>query len=273
MLKQRSTLRYLLWSVCLILFSCGRERGAETSSVTNGDLVLGIVPIEDGESGKDQRYRMLVCKKLSEYNATIFADTSKCRSALLTQRGEEVDFVGDKLDHTHRDIPHLRAKSASEARVIGRSPIDASRYRHLSIIHHAGFATIGSLVAILGVKKMPTSKFSGSSLLVGGIVLAGASIYLGFKNYKINKAISDRKKRVNDDAGRNIPVPTHRGFFPFIDPDYSRSENIAGQYWENVLSFDLGDMVSLEKREDLRTILVALARFYKLDVNEEAFRL
>ena len=91
-------LRLLLWTSCLAMFACGDGQVAETSSVTDGGLVMGIVPLKNGDEGDYQRYRLLVCKKLSEYNAQVFADTSKCRSALHTQEGEEVDLIGKSLD-------------------------------------------------------------------------------------------------------------------------------------------------------------------------------
>ena len=91
-------LRFFVWSSCLLLLACGNGQVAKTTSVTDGGLVLGIVPLKNGDEGAYQRYRLLLCKQLPEYNAQVFADTNKCRSALHTLGGKEVDLVGKSLE-------------------------------------------------------------------------------------------------------------------------------------------------------------------------------
>ena len=100
------------------MLACGGGQVAKTTAVTDGGLVLGIVPLKSGDIDAYQRYRLLVCKKLPEYNAQVFADTSKCRSALLTQDGKEVDFLGKSLSTAEAaDIAHLDAENAENENV------------------------------------------------------------------------------------------------------------------------------------------------------------
>lgn len=115
-------LKQFVCLLSLVLCACGQSPVSETAAVTNGDLVLGIVPLEGGASAKDQRYRLLVCKKLPKYSVQALTDKSVCRSALLTQDGEEVDLVGNTLDEAHRNILHLPVKAAAEARVLETVP-------------------------------------------------------------------------------------------------------------------------------------------------------
>ena len=230
-------LKFVVWSSCLALVACGKGDVAETSAVTNGKLVLGIVPIKGGESEQDQRYRLLICKKQSEYNEQVFADTNKCRSALLTQHGEEVDFVGDKLDSAPPNIAHLHAKAASEARVIGLAPI---------------------------AQRNQSTRQLYSPLLR---VIRELSLISYYKDYNARA----RRKRSGDDGKRSYPAPVAIHFWS--PNEYSRTDIITSQNWQIILTFDFQNMVSLEKTDDLRTILVAMARFYKLKVNEDALQL
>lgn len=260
-------LRFVVWSSCLALIACGKGDGAQTSSVTNGKLVLGIVPIKGGESGKDQRYRLLVCKQLPEYSAQVFADTSKCRSALLAQDNKEVDLVGNKLDSAYKDVAHLHAEVASEARVLGASLL----YVHGSTTGYALLAGVSATIPALGALMVSDGyKVVGKSFIFAGIALVGGMAYLAIKSYRTN---AENKERFGDDSKRNYPVPIGCGGL-FCISEYSRADRITHQHWQDIASLDFQNiMFSLEKEDDLRTIVVTLARFYKLKVNEDALQL
>ena len=49
-----------------------------------------------------------------------------------------------------------------------------------------------------------------------------------------------------------------------------RTDQMINQNWENIQALmDFRDITSLEKRGDVRSTLVAMARFFKLKVNEK----
>ena len=81
----------------------------------------------------------------------MLADQSLCRSALLTEDGQEVDLVGDKLDAAHKDsIPHLQTEFASEAREFGSSPLSEKQSKSAVLPGAIGLALGG--VGVLQIK-------------------------------------------------------------------------------------------------------------------------
>ena len=46
--------------ICLAICACGQSPVAKTAAITNGEHVLGIVPLQAGSTAKDQRYRLLI---------------------------------------------------------------------------------------------------------------------------------------------------------------------------------------------------------------------
>ncbi len=207
-------LRFFVWSSCLLLLACGNGQVAKTTSVTNGSLVLGVVPLNNGDTGDSRRYRLLLCKHLPEYNTQVFADTSKCRSALLTQDGKEVDLIGWLAQPTNAHLDLDDAKMTDRSVEIGLSPL----------------------------------------ALVG--------------------------KKVNNHNHYVLPQPTGmscRGSSPMqIKCDvaeYSRTDLMTSQNWGNIYANNFRNITSLEKRGDVRAILVAMARFFTLKVNESALQL
>ena len=262
-------LRIVFWSSCVVLFACGREQVAETSAVTNGKLVLGIVPLKGGESEQDQRYRLLVCKMQSEYSEQVFADTSKCRSALLTPNGEEVDLVGDKLDSAPKNIAYLHTKAASETRAVGSYKSKngyAFPLLSISLLMAAAYFVIsdgGFNNGLLNNRLLNNIIYKQP--LFAGLALTGALAYFVVKSRKFQNVYN----RSGDDAKQNYPENPEEE----THPKYSRPDRVTEQHWEAILSSDFNDMNSLEREDDLRTILVAMARFYKLKVNEDALQL
>ena len=246
----------LLW---VVMLSCGREPSALTASVTNGDLVLGIVPVAGGEVAKYQRYRLLVCKYLSEYSAGVFVDNSVCRSALLTTTGEEVDIVGKKY-LAGQDKVHLSA--AVEVRLVHLSPLQY----HVLYRQHAAAAT----VYVLG------------TIFTMGIL---APIYVPLaiiSNKKAEKALQGHsenekkeKQAIGDKALRTIPSPASHtcGFHGCKVASYHNSDVITDKHWNNIFSSDFHAMTSLRNKTDLRAIITSVADFLQLRVNENALRL
>ena len=55
--------------------------------------------------------------------------------------------------------------------------------------------------------------------------------------------------------------------------EYSRTDRMTSDNWDNIFATDFQDITSLEKRGDLRAVLVAMAKFFKLKVNESALDL
>lgn len=240
----------------VICSACGQEPSALTTSVTNGDLVLGVVPVAGGGvSGLQlQRYRLLVCKYRPEYNDGVFVDSSVCRSALLTKAGEEIDIVvGNKYEG--QDGVHLPA--AAEVRRLHRSPLDYYR------IHRAYYArswTYGML-----------------SIL---IIPAPVTVPLTFINeHKSMEALkgnyqNDEKERraVGDRAPRTIPSPasTTCSIHGCQPASFHHNDVITDKHWNDFLTSDFNDITSVKDKTDLRDILFSVADFLQLKVNEKA---
>ena len=261
-------LKQYVWLLGLVLCACGQSPISKTAAVTNGDLVLGIVPLEGGESEKDQRYRLLVCKALPEYSVQALTDKSVCRSALLTQDGEEVDLVGNKLDEAHKDIVHLPVKAAAEERVLEtvlrHSLEEASATATTLVGLFGGGATLIGVVATL-------DGFPPGIVMAGlGVGLVGLSVYSGIKSYQERKFRKERMARIGDEGKRTVPKPTEVGLFS--SNIYGHGDTLANKHLHNITSYDIHDMASLEQKEDLRAIVVAMARFYRLRVNEAALQ-
>ena len=270
-----------VWLLCLLLCACGQSPVAETKSVTNGKLVLGIVPLAGGVSEKNQRYRLLVCKRLAHYTAKDFADHSVCRSALLTKDGVEVDLVGNKLDAAHQDIGSLdiaglESEFAPVARLVEQSPIGEN---HKRVSRHALPASffVGLYSALIGVfftfvnftGDMPALGKTGIVMIVSGIfVSVVAAVAATVSKNKAAIELDKRRKSIGDSAGRNIPAPVAK----YVYSLYSRTDQITNQHWQSIFT-KFNDKTSLEYESDLRAILAAIARFYKLNVNENALAL
>ena len=78
-----------------------RQPVSDFHAVTDGNLALGAVPVESDDGGEAQAYRLLVCKKSMTYPKWMLEDDSRCRSALLTENGDEVVLLPD---HLQRDF-------------------------------------------------------------------------------------------------------------------------------------------------------------------------
>ena len=261
-------LRNVALIACWVLCACGQSPVAETASVTNGKLVLGIVPIAGSADVKGQRYRLLVCKQLDSYEEKDFADKEVCRSALLTEDSKEVDLVGKKLDDA--ESARLHTKFAPAARVLGRSPLSEIS---LNSMHGIGtqvsLGTVAKIIVVAAavdllaeIVSVPTS-ISIALITISVAWLVASRIY-------VNTSIKYREN-IGDTAGRNYPIPVgHVGIFS--SPLYSRTYNITHQRWQDIFS-KFSDKIRLEYYSDLRAILVAVARFYKLNINEDALKL
>ena len=261
--------------ICLAICACGQSPVAKTAAITNGEHVLGIVPLQNGSTAKDQRYRLLVCKKLPEYSAATFADQNVCRSALLTEDGREVDFVGSKLDAAHKDVTHLESEFASEARELGQSPLDEAdgvgeRVKMNGILG-ALLIGYGVLETALSISfSISSGHISELSILLGatGIVLGTYMVVVAVrKGGRLTKR-NERRKRSGDDAGRAYPKAIKTGFFTH---QFSPTAIVTHQYWHDVTSVtSFRNVTSLEDDDNLRVILKAMARFYKLKVKVNA---
>ena len=170
-------LKYIVFLMCVC--ACGQSPVAETKAVTNGKLVLGIVPLAGGGSEKTQRYRLLVCKKLDRYAAKDFADKSVCRSALLTKDGGEVDLVGRKSDVAHEKIEHLHSEFASAARFIDTLP----GYEAHASGALAGLIVFGSLTLGGGAVAIAAAAAAGEAVAVfalGAPLVIGGALLLAY---------------------------------------------------------------------------------------------
>ena len=279
-------LKNIVWVVCLVICACGHEPVATTSSVTNGDLVLGIVPVKGGELSQGQLYRMLVCKKLPNYNAQIFADQKSCRSALLAKNGGEVDFLGKQLiKHLTQDTPHLfldPTSRASDIRVMDSSPIipvstkEQRDKLNTAIVIMIGIPAIGlgtTFAMFDFLEAPPLVRVALVALAALGVLVTASAIYRSVTDNATKEGISrkERKRREHfgDDAGRNPATPVK----VWPQPEYSRADIITHRHLSDITSADFfRNMVSLEQEGDLRTILVSLARFFKIRVNEDALK-
>ena len=276
-------LKQFVCLVSLVLCACGQNPVSETAAVTNGDLVLGIVPLEGGASAKDQRYRLLVCQKLPQYSVQALTDDSVCRSALLTQDGEEVDLVGDKLDEAHKDVLHLPVKAAAEARVLEAVPLYGKyAYALNPEIAFSGVFNPGTALVGIGGAFLTTGTILmlGKGLMLAGILttapgafIVGTMGYTLIKYYQEHKERKERMVRIGDEGKRINPTPviiSPGGIFAHAT--YSSGDTLADKYFDDITSYDIHDETSLEQKEDLRAIVVALARFYQLQANEAAFQ-
>lgn len=86
--------------ICLWLsVSCKplvRSPGSDLHAVSDGRVTLGVVASENAEGL--QVYRLLVCRQQIDYSdAQVFANTSKCVSALVDDNGQEVVIFADGL--------------------------------------------------------------------------------------------------------------------------------------------------------------------------------
>lgn len=101
-------LKYIFLIMCLGLLSCGggSTEDAKELSVTNGGLVLGIVPAGNKEQDEKQRYRLMVCRRMASTASNPFANRDICRSALLTKEGGDVDLVLKGIDPSREDTQH-----------------------------------------------------------------------------------------------------------------------------------------------------------------------
>ncbi len=260
-------LKQYVWLLGLVLCACGQSPISKTAAVTNGDLVLGIVPLEDGESEKDQRYRLLVCKALPEYSVQALTDKSVCRSALLTQDGEEVDLVGNKLDEAHKDIVHLPVKAAAEARVLEPVvPLYTDTALAISLL-----GTVSGMSIVIGVAGMLDGYKLAGGIAVGiGVGLIGLLVYAGIESYQDHKSRKERMARIGDKGKRTVPKSISSGLFS--GSIYGHGDTLANKHFHDITSYDIHDIASLEQKEDLRAVVVAMARSYRLKVNESSLQ-
>ena len=238
----------------MVMLACGQNPNAHTTSVTNGDLALGFVPITSG--GAQQRNRLLVCKYLPEYNADMFVDSGICRSALLTTDGKEVDLIRSKFSttfHSSQDgVEHLAA--ATEIRLIDKSPL----LRSIELRSHE-YRQIAAVVASLFIITIP--------IMIPLYFISRA---------KAKKARwpSDEAKAIGDTSQRTLPSPAYTGTsYSYYHSAYYHSDKITNTHWNNIFATDFHNMTSLERKGDLRTILVSIANFLHLKVNEDALKL
>ncbi len=90
---------FLAASLLLLFVACkpvarGPVSGLE--AVTDGNLTLGMVPVEDDDGV--QAYRLLVCRKSDSYPKWMLEDTNRCRHALLNETGSEIVFMHDDFE-------------------------------------------------------------------------------------------------------------------------------------------------------------------------------
>ena len=275
--------RILSLLICLVMCACGQSPVAKTAAVTNSKHILGIVPLQGGAAAKDQRYRLLVCRKLPTYGAAAFADKNVCRSALLSKGGQEVDFIGNKLDAAHKDVAHLEFEFAPEVRELGQSPIGEKRGGSVALgavqgvlAGTMGVMFINYISTIDGMRntKLPThmslvriATIGVSALLVGfGALVVVGAVRKGGRLTKRN----ERRKRIGDDAGRAYPKPIKASFYAL---HFGPTDLITHQHWQDISSVDFHYATNLEYESNLLTILVAMARFYKLEINADALAL
>ena len=259
---------------CFSLMACDFKNKEQTrnNSVTDGKLVLGLVPIKNGANGDTQRYRLLVCKKQPKYTATMFADKSICRSGLQTNDGREVDFTGTKLENP--SLVHLDAEKAAEVKKLGFSPTDISnqvRNKHIAKVSAIamGVITAGVAVATTYMAKVDADKVIG---LVGGAITAGTGI-LTLYFAKEASADVNTEKQVLPKA-QSMSCPVSGGIFPRVcAPVYNRADTITSEQWHNINTQDFSHVESLEHSGDIRLILTSMAKTFQLKLNEDSLLL
>lgn len=85
--------------VLLLLAACkpvSRPPVSELTAVSDGNLTLGVVPVENAEGV--HAYRLLVCRKSASYPKWMLEDSNRCRHALIDENGSEVVFLQDDLE-------------------------------------------------------------------------------------------------------------------------------------------------------------------------------
>jgi len=88
-----------LMAILLLFVACkpvARGPVSELQAVSDGNLTLGMVPVENDEGA--QAYRLLVCRKSASYPQWMLEDSNRCRSALLDQEDNEVVFIHSELE-------------------------------------------------------------------------------------------------------------------------------------------------------------------------------
>ena len=88
-----------LMAILLLFVACkpvARGPVSELQAVSDGNLTLGMVPVENDEGA--QAYRLLVCRKSASYPQWMLEDNNRCRSALLDQEDNEVVFIHSELE-------------------------------------------------------------------------------------------------------------------------------------------------------------------------------
>ena len=88
-----------LMAILLLFAACkpvARGPVSELEAVSDGNLTLGMVPVENDEGA--QAYRLLVCRKSASYPQWMLEDSNRCRSALLDQEDNEVVFIHSELE-------------------------------------------------------------------------------------------------------------------------------------------------------------------------------
>ena len=262
--------------ITLSLCACGQSPTSGTSSVTNGDLVLGIVPLQNGESKKDQRYRLMVCKKMKSYDAEALADKNICRSALLTKSGEEIDLVGNKLAAEHQDVVRLPVENAAEAKMLEAVPAIAHivKTNHIMPIAIA-LGVIGAAAIVGGSYILAKSRYDMIEKVFGVSFagFGGALSFLAAKQASIAASSKARMERIGDDGERTYPKVIREAAFLSANNEYSKGDTLAMKHNHEVNAYNFNNISALEQQEDLRAILVAIARFYNLQTNEAALSL
>ena len=277
----------LILLICLAVCACGESPETQTASLTNGELVLGLVPLRGGTSAKDQRYRLLVCQKLPvhTYSAEVFADQSICRSALLTEDGQEVDLVGNKIAAAHKDkVIYMDAPPASEVREFSLSPASEGRSRRAGLAIVSGTLATGVGMFAIGLanegKKLGYRSTSGfEKFLQFSVVGAGAACiflgvlvtYVGIKIAKMNAKRKDRRERIGDEVERHYPKT--RGHYRYRRTIFTQEELVAQQYWRGLGTVDFRKMTDVKYESNLRAIIDAMSKFYRLKTNESALAL
>lgn len=77
--------------------------------------------------------------------------------------------------------------------------------------------------------------------------------------------------RIGDEGKRTKPTPTTPGGL-FSRATFGRGDTITNKHFHDITSTDIHHVTSLEREEDLRAIVVAMARFYQLKANEAALQ-
>lgn len=258
---------------CFSLMACDFKNKEQTrnNSVTDGKLVLGLVPIKHGADGDTQRYRLLVCKKVDKYTATMFTDKSVCRSGLQTKDGREVDFTGAKL--ADPSLVHLDAEKAAEVRELGFPPIELSNQVINKRVAKVGSVLTGAITGATALlafsakaqKEMPF-------VIIFGAIAAGSGLVTLYFAKEALTDVDTKDQVLPKIQSRACPVSG--GIFARVcAPVFNRADTITSEQWNNINAQDFSHVESLEQSGDIRLILVSMAKTFQLKLNEDSLLL